>query len=121
MSVFSRMPGPATRETGRCPATRNPGVWPYVSRCTLEPHEGDQSHADRHGRWWDEAVADAELPTGFTESNALLLVLGGREAQAGRILAGMTSSELRDLAEACTTVATMCVTQATTRVTESTP
>lgn len=37
----------------RCPATHNPGVWPYVSRCVRDAAHAD-NHVDRHGIRWSE-------------------------------------------------------------------
>lgn len=105
----------ANKEAGRCEAMRNPGVWPYMSRCVLAPHDDDDEHVDAHGRWRDEPIGDVELPTTFAESNALLLVQGGHQAQAGRILDEMTSVELRDLTQACDVLTQLCDSRLTSR------
>jgi hypothetical protein len=41
------------RNAERCPATWNPGVWPYTTRCAMDvSHTGGQPgrHVDRHDR-----------------------------------------------------------------------
>lgn len=37
----------------RCHKTCNPGVWPYISRCTRD-HDHDGKHVDRHGNEWED-------------------------------------------------------------------
>lgn len=37
------------RDVERCPATWNPGVWPYTTRCVLNANHNNYLHHDRHG------------------------------------------------------------------------
>lgn len=44
------------RDVERCPATWNPGVWPYTTRCVWKAgHEG-LKHVDRDGNTYTETV-----------------------------------------------------------------
>jgi hypothetical protein len=44
------------RDAERCPATWNPGVWPYTTRCVWKAgHEGLR-HVDRDGNTYTETV-----------------------------------------------------------------
>lgn len=46
------------KDVPRCPATRNPGVWPYVARCVVEgPH---RRHRDKDGNEWTAPVGPEE-------------------------------------------------------------
>lgn len=47
--------------SARCAATRNPGTWPYVTRCTRDANHAD-AHVDRHGVEW----RDERSPTPWT-------------------------------------------------------
>lgn len=47
-----------TRDAARCPATWNPGVWPYTTRCVETVNHGVK-HVDRHGNTFSEE----QLPT----------------------------------------------------------
>lgn len=50
--------GEFRRDAERCPATWNPGVWPYTTRCIADAGHGP-NHLDRHGN----TFADEQLPT----------------------------------------------------------
>lgn len=54
-------------------------------------------------------------PTRFSESNALLAIQAGERIEARRILAGMLTHELRQLAEAARTLAWEADTEADNR------
>lgn len=53
--MFKNDPAPKTRtrDEDRCPANHNPGEWPYVAGCVLEPHD-DHWHRDSKGRTWND-------------------------------------------------------------------
>lgn len=49
----------AARDARRCPATHNPGVWPYTARCVyaaghLEAPDTVGYHVDNRGRKWKD-------------------------------------------------------------------
>lgn len=49
----------AARDARRCPATHNPGVWPYTARCVfaarhLEAPDTVGYHQDSRGRKWKD-------------------------------------------------------------------
>jgi hypothetical protein len=55
-----------TATRGRCPFTWNPGEWPYLTRCSLQPHSG--VHVDGRGRKHEEEP-------GFGPAEAVVTIL----------------------------------------------
>lgn len=87
----------APRET-RCPATHNPGVWPYTARCvrdkghkmTWKDSNGQlveiKAHLDRHGNQWRTDVRDKVVHILRGYNPLALMAANGLEHAADEIM-----------------------------------
>lgn len=48
------------KDQPRCPATHNPGVWPYVARCVRWDRLPHDRHRDKDGNEWVAPVEPEE-------------------------------------------------------------
>lgn len=89
----------ATIDEERCPATHNPGYWPYTTKCIRLAH-ADEDHVDKHGTHWTadteasqwipydraqmHAFGKARLPLQFYELSGGVVVIECVKLHSGR-------------------------------------